>query len=417
MDKKNNLDILLKIEQLQEDLSLWKKEYKKNQNLILKKIKTSIIKIISLFCIIASASFASFNLIKNYVQSKQKKEICNKYVSIVKESIYNSLNNKGNIYLLEKASALCPENEEVKHLLAYIKIHDAINILIDENILNKEKISIYKELKTELKDLIYTNPSRSELYVLDSLLSISREDWANAKKSLDIALTNSPCDAYATARLAYYYLKKGDIENAKENINKALMLDEKNNKFIYHINGLIKYKLGKIKEAIDSYSKVLSIDPYYTPAIYNLAFIYIYKHRDIQKAKQLIDLHLKLSSDDKHGMMLLGGLFQTLELYDEAIFVYEKVLAKDADFYPAMRAKAIIYRDKFEYEKSLSEFYTLIKADPKNADKYFFDIAEEIFIVKKDYKSANYYINKALKINPSSKRGLKLKQKIINTTN
>ena len=148
-----------------------------------------------------------------------------------------------------------------------------------------------------------------------------------------------------------------------------------------------------------------------------MAFIYIYKHRDIQKAKQLIDLHLKLSSDDKHGMMLLGGLFQTLELYDEAIFVYEKVLAKDADFYPAMRAKAIIYRDKFEYEKSLSEFYTLIKADPKNADKYFFDIAEEIFIVKKDYKSANYYINKALKINPSSKRGLKLKQKIINTTN
>ena len=64
MDKKNNVDILLKIEQLQEDLSLWKKEYKKNQNLILKKIKTSIIKIISLFCIIASASFASFNLIK-----------------------------------------------------------------------------------------------------------------------------------------------------------------------------------------------------------------------------------------------------------------------------------------------------------------------------------------------------------------
>ena len=412
MKNSDNNNILIKIDTLLELLSQWKETYLKEQNQLIKNIRITVIKVFSAFCLIIGAIFSSFSLYKNYIESKERDIIIQKYINIAKESFFNSAKIHESMYLLDKAKSLSPEDKELKFIWAYIKVHHVITSWADEGILlSKSELERYYALKAEIADLIYMNPDRSEPYLLDSMLSIISKDYANAKLSLEKAYDISPNDAYTVARFAYFYYKIGDNKEAKRLIYKALKLNNLN-KYVYHINALILHRIGDYNNAVDSYLKVLKIDPYYSPAIYNLAFIYVYRVRDLAKAKMLIDEHLRLNKDNKDGLMLMGGLFQIRRSYDEAILVYEKILKNMPNFYPAIKAKAIIFRDKGEYDKSLNEFLNLIKADPVNADVYFLDIAKEVYIPKHDYRTANYFVEKSLKINPNAKRALEIRNKI-----
>ncbi len=208
---------------------------------------------------------------------------------------------------------------------------------------------------------------------------------------------------------AYYYLANTalqgkDIVSGEMLLKKAIGLDSANY-WYKNLLGQIYINTNKPEKAIEVYEKLISLYPKKTENYYTLANLYLRK-QDITKSNEIIDKIEKISGKSEDIAMTRFNLFrmeqnwegalkylvdfdkelqsakiETLiaDMYADryrdtlAVNYYNKALALESQYAPAMYGRAEVYRMKGDYEKFFRDilpFFANRQIDPKMKGEY-----------------------------------------------
>ncbi len=175
---------------------------------------------------------------------------------------------------------------------------------------------------------------------------------------------------------------------------------------------------GKFRKAKEEFEKALKIDPFYSPAEYNLETI-----KDVieQKIKTEAAIHLFKGAfyDDKgqYGLAI-SEYTRAIEInpkyakaynnrginffykgqYGQAISEYTKAIEINPKYAKAYNNRGIAYANKGQYDLAISEYTKAIEINPKFTDAYFNRGGVFANIGKYDQSISDY--TKAIEINP-----------------
>ena len=240
------------------------------------------------------------------------------------------------------------------------------------------KIRLLPEEETELDNLPTQDIEAYNAYLEATQLEVDRvvEDIKKAIEKYEEAIRIDPSFALAYSRLAYAYLllySYGDVplEEAKfevrKNVDQALMLDKNQGKAyqaqaLYHLDFESDYE-----KAEESAMKAIELSPS-DPFSYNvLSNIYTTQRRwddsrePAKKAYELDPLNPVIASNYADDL-------QSLENYEEALEILEKVLKRNPDYSAALTNKVNIlssgpYGEIDEAFKVLFNYYQKDRSD------------------------------------------------------
>jgi tetratricopeptide (TPR) repeat protein len=142
--------------------------------------------------------------------------------------------------------------------------------------------------------------------------------------------------------VAKYFLANAYYDSdPRQNARKALAAYSELERFAPYYT-LLSYRrarvladTGSFDEAIVEYKKMLALDPYYMPALSELAYIYYEVKNDPAGAEALLMDAIKRRPDDPSFYNNLGNIYFVLKQYDRAIGYYKKAieLKEDKDYY------------------------------------------------------------------------------------
>ena len=241
--------------------------------------------------------------------------------------------------------------------------------------LNKTKSHIekgkYAEAIAILEKIITTKKSNDETFYLLGIIYKKTHRPDEAIDNFKHAVKINPAYTAALIQLGTLQLDRGAAETGVENLTRALKQEKTNGKLL---DMLVKaqLKLGRIKDAIDSYNIYLSKQPNESSVLASVAYCY-FMHGELTKAKEH---YLKALKFKKHPGYLdgLGAVFcqqgnikEALENYSEAIRLdpsnkrYHSDLLLTQNYCIDMSQETVLvnhrkWADKFEQENKNPEW-------------------------------------------------------------
>ncbi len=205
----------------------------------------------------------------------------------------------------------------------------------DINWLNEAQIAILRSLSILSNATPYADTIDEHYFILSWIYS-KKNDIKNAILNLDLIEKHSPVYNKAQVLKNMLEYKKGNIIEAKLNLEKLYETD-KDNPSLYSALGEIYKELKLYKNAIEIYKSGLEIFPD------SFSFL-----------SEIVDILI----DDKN--------------YEEALQYADNFIEKYPNCPSAYNSLARIYYRKQEYEKALDELTKLVKLDKNDAEGFYF---------------------------------------------
>ena len=158
------------------------------------------------------------------------------------------------------------------------------------------------------------------------------------------------------------------------------------------------HKKGKIKEALETYLKILPEQKNNSKLNYLIGVIYL-QSKNFELAVDFFEKTINLDKNNLGAYNNLGASLQQLRRFEQAVKVYEKVLSLKPDFTDALNNLATCFANLKKYDQAISYFEKILKINKNNSVVYnnLGNIYKELNQHKKSIE--NY--NKALEINPN----------------
>ena len=138
---------------------------------------------------------------------------------------------------------------------------------------------------------------------------------------------------------------------------------------LHHILGVITFKSGNTKVAVEHFRKVIEIKPNHPKAYNDLgtALFELKKYgQSITAFKKAIQLNPKLFEAYNN----LGKLYGELKEYDKAILNYKKSIEQKQNNFESYNSIAIIFISKGDLNGAIKILLKAVKLDPKNFVAY-----------------------------------------------
>lgn len=309
----------------------------------------------------------------------------------------------------------------------------------------------YEEAASSFVAAINANPNRADYYIDYgmSLIALHKYEGALAQFDLaymekDILLVKQNNKRILRGKgIVYYQLLQ--YEKAIEEFNEALKINElsKLDMDILYYMGSSLMTIGSYGEAIETYTKLLTIDGENTVAFNNRALCYR-NLGDYEKSLVDYDMAIKISPNNygaylgKYLLLMESGdeagaidsLSQALEIelktsedrynlakvhffqenYELALSEFSEGFANG--FTEAYYYIGEVYRIKKDYQKAIYYYETFIKEGERLTPDVYNQIAT-CFIKSGDYKSAISYLEKGIAYNYAGTLQVLLKNEII----
>lgn len=178
----------------------------------------------------------------------------------------------------------------------------------------------------------------------------------------------SPKRNQAAFNKALTHLQNGQIEEALGLLTK-LAISWADNPHVHFLLGLSYSLAGKKTLAVESYERVLGLEPTFVEALVNLsADLYSLKSygRAISTAKRALDIN----PDNPLAWLNLGNSFQALGNYAEALHAYQKALSLNANYAEAWNNCAEVYMLLGKIQEALESALKAIEIAPGYSDAY-----------------------------------------------
>ncbi len=163
--------------------------------------------------------------------------------------------------------------------------------------------------------------------------------------------------------------------------------------------GWVYQKRGDYQNAIKSFKRAITINPYYVDGTNNLALAYILVH-DYSHAlfylKKTIDLNPKYTS----AYATIGAILIDQKKYSEAEAYFKKSLEIDPNYGLSYHNLAMIYKLRGNTDKAIDMYMKAITIQP-NIWQAQTNLGA-IYYTQQDYKKAEIHTFKAYQLNPSN---------------
>ncbi len=163
-------------------------------------------------------------------------------------------------------------------------------------------------------------------------------------------------------------VEKDSLYQAEVFFKKALKLEPANmrNALLFSNLGTIQRRMGKNKEALESYSLALNLTPYSVTMLLNRASLYLdmdYLDKAYLDYCTVIDLDAK----NQEALQFRAYIYMRRRQYQEAKNDYQSLLEVIPDDKTARIGMAMVNQKMLRYRDSLEEFNRLIVDYPKDA--------------------------------------------------
>lgn len=235
-----------------------------------------------------------------------------------------------------------------------------------ETLAKKEELTSYMQnlhlinsMNTSIQDELLIAEEYMNNNQFDSVLSIFTKILEKDPENV-LALVNR---GVANLNLGHYYEALKDLEKAKS-------IDTLSH-FLFYNLGLAYANTKQYKKAIDCYNKALQISPSDLGVLYERAKLNIYL-KDFEAALKDCNTVLQIQPDKKETLYTRAWLSSTLNKKDAALSDLNRIIQIDPNFAIAYNLRSLIYYERKEYRKALTDVEKALalgyKIDPKFVD-------------------------------------------------
>ena len=260
---------------------------------------------------------------------------------------------------------------EADELLNSILINENLNeeiCIVKANILSKKKLH-YKAIEY-LNKILAMGENNNEIHYLIGIEYLFLENFVKAKSNFINSLNYNSSDHGTLYNIIYCF----------EMLNKKL-------------------------NSISFLNNYLDRNPYCEISWYNLGKQYV----SLKKYEEgLNSFDFAIISDENFTSPYIekGKILQRLDKYDEAIIIYKRLLSVNKTSSYTMLQIGHCYEKIGNSSNALAYYYKSVHYDP-STDKAWYRLSK-YFLKNKNYKKANDYIEKAIRINQEKPKYWKL---------
>ena len=240
------------------------------------------------------------------------------------------------------------------------------------------------EAAAVIRQQIKALPNNSQAYFVLGVILRQQNKTAEARQAFEKTIELAPDNLLPTDQLVELDIVSKNFDGALQRVQTALQKTPKS-AGLY----LIESKIYTAQRAWDQAEavllKALELDPNYSPAYESLIATYIAANKLPQAVSEL-QVYLTKRPDDPRVLMTLGATYDKQKETLKARDAYEKLLAKNPDFAPALNNLAYLYAEKLN---DVDKAYELArKARDLRPDPSITDTLGWVLYKKGDYQEA-----------------------------
>ena len=248
-------------------------------------------------------------------------------------------------------------DEAIRALEALQKLQpDAIAPIVQKARVFAAKSDL-KAALAQINEAKQKNPENVALYVLQATLE---EEPAQKLAAMDEAVKVAPKSTLALRTRGALKADMDKVDEALADFDKAIELQPKEESN-YEAKALALAKAKRYDEALATADKLLEIDPDAATKRFRAAILSEVGKFDeaVAELKKLFEA----DSNDLSAGMALAMLFQTKKKNRQAIETYTAVLARAADYAPALRGRGDSYLNIAKHAEAIADYERALKLD------------------------------------------------------
>ncbi|MBI5360654.1 MAG: protein kinase [Planctomycetes bacterium] len=266
----------------------------------------------------------------------------------------------------EEAGRIARDKEAVRQEMENRRIADEkrarAKAVLDRITSVRTPFSIPERIRVA-QEAIGIDPTYGEAYQIIGYAYKDANELQDAYEWFSKAIEATPTLTYSYFERARIIAKTtGNTEDVMRDLAKVIELDP-NSSIAHYANGVTLTEQGKIDEAIQAYSKAISIYPDYEDALMRRADLYF---RKINCELAITDYNKMLSLNPKNAMVHFNYArvleFQGRE--NEALAAYTNAILYSIKFASAYHRRGLLYGKTGQYEKALNDLKTCLNIDP-----------------------------------------------------
>lgn len=269
------------------------------------------------------------------------------------------------------------------------------------------------------------------LLLVDSLVRLGRT--TEALTIADSLLGNDVQDLDAVCLdLAYIFMGNFDIDNAFQFITRGIAFNPANRDLLFE-KAFCLEQAGNVGEAIDTYNRILKLDPYSAEAWFNLGqmqftlnqyrqavdsyeYALVIRPNDSLTVQQKANCHFQLNEyreaiDDYlhyttlaagphwQTWLFIGECYERLEQFAEAIRYYTRSLKEQPENFEALTGIAICLMDQDKFEDSLPFIRRALELRNDAAEGWVY-LAEALIGIEKTEEALQAYLH-SIRLDPN----------------
>ena len=220
-----------------------------------------------------------------------------------------------------------------------------------------------------LRQQITVTPQDPKVYYLLGVILRQQGKTDEARQAFEKTLQLAPDNLLPIEQLVGLDIESNDFKSAMQRVQSALQKTP-NSAPLYVIESKVYVAQREWDQAEATLLKALTLDPNYSPAYDLLISTYLAANK-LPQALNQIQTSLAKRPDDPQLLMTLGEIYEKQKDPLKARDAYEKLLAKNPEFVPALNNLAYLYADKLNnvdkaYE--LAQKARKLRSDPSVAD-------------------------------------------------
>jgi len=274
----------------------------------------------------------------------------------------------------------------------------------DESFLEFTQLLIGSGMISEAKTVVEDVESKNAGHVSSTLaLNLGRsylalEDWDDAQRDFDFALSLNPSCAACDEGVAEVSERQGDTEKALAYLLKAKQLEPENPEILFAF-GRICLKRDLIEDALSALDKAASLKPDDDRYVYVLGSANVARG-NLPKAASLFGRLLEERPQDPVLNYAMGTVYYLQSKYSEAESALKRSLAEQPDQVAAPYYLSLTYSHLGQNDEAEALLRGLVKSHPQYAPSYV--KLGTILTAKRRYDEAQEYLERAIALDSSS---------------
>lgn len=257
-------------------------------------------------------------------------------------------------------------------------------------------------------------------------------DSTSTGSSLDQQIKQNPDDAGLYNKRAKQQLGQGNINEALNDINKAIELEGRNDEFLLTLSD-IYFAMGQLRKTEQTLQSILIDKPDKVDALLKISNLYLYQE-DHNKAFGFLNRALQADPNDHRVYFLSGMINKDKGEISKAERDFHRSVEMKQDFYEAWIQLGVIaskqedslavlyfknalnvrpeseealynlgyfYQQQGKVEKAINTYNQLLDVNPQS-ERGYYNLGYIYLTIKEDFKKAEQFYRQALDVNPDN---------------